>query len=196
MLGSDDFNFGTPEARDGIERLLDVLEAHSEIDIASGRHNNLPYEGFMHVEPGRYIKETRLVPNGEPFQKCDLTVNYLLARTTTLRDVPWDEDIVPIGGEHGQFFLDLKEAGKTVVWVPGVNIDALPGELSAQNDPRYWQLRGRAAKTGHRIFLAKRGVRDYYGFDDPTPPRILIAIMTCEELAARADVHVGLGSRM
>jgi len=204
LLGSDDFDFGSIEARQGVIKLYGVLENYPDLDIAAGRHNNIPYEGFLDYVPGQYIKETRLVPRGNPpFYKVDLCVNYFLAKTKTLIEVSWDEDIVPIGGEHGQFFLHLKEARKKVAWVPGVNIKALPYTPAWQH-PDYAMYRSRAKSFGHKIFLKKRNVKDYYGFDEPlpkqsqefithtpkpTPPppgaKLLIAITSCHRYRSR-----------
>src|SRR3954464_2529407 len=82
LMGCDDFDFRMPAALTGIEKLKDILDRHPEIDVASGRRSNEPYEGFLSIVPGQYIKETRLVPDGtKEFYKVDLTVNYFLART-------------------------------------------------------------------------------------------------------------------
>jgi hypothetical protein len=120
--------------------------------------------------PGSHIKETRLEPcPGLEFYCVDLTVNYFLARTN--RIIPWDETIRPIGGEHGDWFLSMKEAGRKVVWVPGVNITALTlgtGEGQVRppgQDYRYNGFRRRAYQCGHTIFKKKRNIVDYIGFD-------------------------------
>lgn len=163
LMGCDDFDFSKPEARAGIEKLVDIIEKYPEIDVASGRHNGNPYEGFLSIVPGQYIKETRLVPDGkQEVYKVDLTVNYFLVRADVVRAYPWDERM-KIGGEHGDWFLTLKDEGRLVVWVPGVNIT----EFAVPNgsDPAYGRYRGRARELGHKIFLEKRGVRDYHGFD-------------------------------
>src|SRR5665213_903542 len=208
LIGSDDFNFDAV-AHQGILKMLDVLEHNPDTDLAAGRHNNLPYEGFLDYVPGSHIKETRLDPDGKQlFYQVDLTVNYFIARTETLRQIPWDETIVPIGGEHGDFFLSLKEAHKKVVWIPGVNINSLPFDSRKQH-PNYDRLRGRAKSTGHQIFLKKRGIDKYYGFEEPIiksdipnitvlanpetihapNPQPLIAIITCHRYADRAEVQ-------
>lgn len=163
LLGCDDFDFSTSEARQGIERLLSVLEENPDIDVASGRVDNHPYEGFLEYKPGHFIREHRLTPNHTaPFFDVDLTVNYFLARAA--RIVPWD-DRMKIGGEHGDWFLSMKEAGRRVVWVPGVNITTLHlGTSKNVQSPLYGGFRGRALELGHRIFKEKRGIRDYIDF--------------------------------
>lgn len=162
LMGCDDFDFRHYEARPGIEKLVNILDQHPEIDVASGRRANEPYEGFLSIVPGQYIQETRLRPNGaQEYYKVDLTVNYFLARTEIVRRFPWDERM-KIGGEHGDWFLDLKEAGRHVVWVPGVNITEF--NVANGTHPKYHWFRGRAVNLGHKIFLEKRGVKDYKGF--------------------------------
>lgn len=170
LCGSDDFNFSTLEARHGIEKLVKVLDENPDIDVAGGRHEGMEYEGYLEYVPGSHIKETRLEPcPGLEFYCVDLTVNYFLARTN--RIIPWDETIRPIGGEHGDWFLSMKEAGRKVVWVPGVNITALTlgtGEGQVRppgQDYRYNGFRRRAYQCGHTIFKKKRNIVDYIGFD-------------------------------
>ena len=195
-MGSDDFDFSTVEARAGIEKLLRVLDDHRSVDVAGGHHNHQRYEGFLELVPGSHIKETRLFASDGhgthppslsreyEVYRVDLIVNYFLARTESIAPFPWDERM-KIGGEHGDWFLTLKHAGKTVVWVPGVNINELPRDRSKVH-PDYAKYRGRALSLGHRIFLEKRGIKQYFGFDDPVPaalkpaPKILLAIITCK----------------
>jgi hypothetical protein len=165
LCGCDDFDFSTKRVREGIERMVAVLDENPDIDVAGGRVNDRAYEGFLEYVPGNYIRETRLeqVP-WLPFHPVDLTVNYFLARTH--RIVPWDETIRPIGGEHGDWFLSMKEAGRKVVWVPGVNINTLNlGNGSGVQDPRYSNFRRRAFACGHTQFKNKRNIKDYIGFD-------------------------------
>jgi hypothetical protein len=170
LMGSDDFDFSTPEARAGIIKLLQVLKSSeinfgSEIDVAAGRVNNRPYEGFLEFVPGQYIKEHSIGPRqSTQITRVDIAVNYFLARAELLRKFPWDKTIRPIGGEHADWFLDLKAAGRSVVYVPGVNINELPKDRSKEH-PSYREFRYRCWE-GHAIFMKKRGIKMYYGFDE------------------------------
>jgi len=165
LMGCDDFDFGTQEARNGIIKLLETLDNNPHIDVAGGHVNNNSYEGFLQLFPGSHIKETRLRPDGKrPYYKVDLTVNYFLARTESIRSFPWDERM-RIGGEHFDWFWDLKRASKYVVWVPGVNINQLPYNVKNEHHD-YAKFRGRAVNLGHKIMLEKRGVKRYLGFDE------------------------------
>jgi hypothetical protein len=186
LMGSDDFDFSTEEARRGIMRLLSVLEANFRIDVAGGHVNGDIYEGDLIVAPGQYIAQTKLVPSETGITPCDLVVNYFLARTESIRPYPWDARM-KIGGEHGDWFLTLKENGLRVVAVSGVNITTLPYDRSKE-DPRYGDFRGRASTLGHVIFLRKRGVVQFYGAGETIPDKarlpffkkVLIALYTCD----------------
>src|SRR5262249_34171231 len=78
------------------------------------------------------------------------------------------------------------DAGKTVVWVEGVNINELPRDRRKEH-PEYGRYRGRAMSLGHKIFLQKRGITHYISFDEALPAALkrrrktLIAIITCKE---------------
>lgn len=193
LMGCDDFVFDC-EARAGIEKLLSVLNDNPTFALASGRVMNVPYEGFFEIAPGDYVKEHPLVVKKEkPFYKVDLTVNYFLARVELIRDVVYDSRM-KIGGEHGDYFLEMKRLGRTVVWVPGVSIKNMEcfGHI-AGNDDKYEGYRGRARYLGHQMFLKKYGVRHHIGFDMsveefrnlPVRKTILIAIVTCHKNSDR-----------
>ena len=96
--------------------------------------------------------------------KVDLAVNFFLARTEVLREVPWDETIRPIGGEHADWFLDLKAAKKTVAFLPFANINTQPYD-PAKQDLRYKEFRRRALTTGHALMKQKRNIKQYISFD-------------------------------
>jgi glycosyltransferase involved in cell wall biosynthesis len=161
LLGCDDFDFR--DARPGIEKLLGVLERHPEIDVAGGRVENNPYEGFLELVPGECIREHSLTTDGAAeFYPVDLTVNYFLARTE--RMLPWDARM-KIGGEHGDWFLAMKEADRRVVWVPGVSISTLPANRKKMIHPDYGKYRRRAVTQGFQVFKQKRDIQYYVGFD-------------------------------
>jgi glycosyltransferase involved in cell wall biosynthesis len=168
LMGCDDFDFSTAEARAGVEKLVRVMDEFPEIDVAGGRVDHRPYEGFLEYNPGEYIKETPLTgegPAGTVYLTVDLTVNYFMARTESIRPFPWPEEM-RIGGEHVCFFLDLKLANKYVVWVPGVNVNTLKlGQGSNVQDPRYRGFRMRAINLGHPLMKKRYDIKDYIGFD-------------------------------
>lgn len=163
LLGCDDYDFSTPEARAGIERMVNVLDAWSDVDVVVGTYNGKAYEGLLEHKPGEYIREHRIKPEG--ITKIDIGVNYFLARTDVLREVPWDENIRPIGGEHGDWFMMIKQARKRVIFVPGCHITSftLEGENAIHRD--YRKMRNRAW-MGHEVMLKKWNIKRWIGFDE------------------------------
>jgi hypothetical protein len=167
LLACDDVDFSTSQARQGVEKLVEVLDRYPEIDVAGGRVNNKCYEGFLEYSSD-FIREHLLNSYDcctENFVSVDITVNYFLARTEILRRFPWPKEM-KIGGEHVCLFLDLKLAGRKVVWVPGVNIDTLHlGTGSDVQDPRYREFRKRAIDLGHPLMKKRYNISSYIGFN-------------------------------
>ena len=160
LIGSDDFEFGPVEVREGIEKLQEVLTLNPDIDIASGRVNNRPYE-FDLIDEGDKVTEVPVRYNvHDPifpwYQQADLTVNYFLARKEVFQKVRWDNDVKIGGGEHGSFFVDCKRSGVKTVYVTGVNIN----EQQVKNSPRYNLYRRRAMDPARPCF-DRRGIKKY-----------------------------------
>ena len=166
LIGCDDFDFSTADVRKGIIQMAEALRDF-RVDVVAGRVNSRPYEGYLKYVSGEYIKERRLDINLKLniYPIVDIAANYFVARTEVLREVPWDENIRPIGGEHVDWFLDMKAAGKIVIAAPWANIDQMPYDASKQH-PLYKQYRNRAFSTGHQLMMEKRGIKNYFGFDD------------------------------
>jgi hypothetical protein len=171
-LMADDFEVDS-DVRRAMIRMVDILDAYRTPDVVCGTFNSRSYEGSLEVKPGQYIKEHRLnwvtdfplaMSDKINLWKVDIAVNWFTARRKAMLDVPWDESIGPIGGEHADWFLDMKAAGKTVIWTPGLNINEQPKDATKE-DPAYGGMRKRVW-DGHKLMLAKRGVKVYYGFDD------------------------------
>lgn len=166
LLFCEDFRMD-PEAKRGVERMLDLLQREPNIDVAAGRVNRTAYEGYLQYVPGQYIRETRLdarsVGNA-PWHYVDLTANYFLGRRSTMKRFPWPEEC-KIGGEHVCFFLDMK-LGKPpgrVAFVPAANINTF-GEIPDGADPRYLEYRARAAALGHEAMKRRYDIKQYIGF--------------------------------
>lgn len=171
LIASDDFDFSSPEARKGVIEMAMVLKYNTNVDVVAGRVNNKPYEGNLEYVPGEYIKEHRTHKGLMPFilkpltlWKIDIAANYFLARTEVLKEIPWDEEIRPIGGEHVDFFLDLKAANKVVAYLPFANVDTFPYQPIKQH-PMYRDFR-RRAYIGHEQMMKKRKIKRYYSFDE------------------------------
>lgn len=158
LIGSDDFLFDW-SAREGIKKLVEVLDNNPDVDIASGRLNNRPYE-FNLIDGGDVITEvpvdTSHLHESLYYVECDLTVNFSLMRKRVFDRVRWDGTVKIGGGEHGAFFLDCKRAGFKTVWVPGVNISEQPG----RDSQRYREFRNRA-NSPERPCFKSRGIKRY-----------------------------------
>lgn len=179
LIGSDDFNFDQDGVREGIEKMVAVLDHDSSIAVASGRVNNNPYESLLEfggsngtawVKSVRGYREERHTPGGIAYQLCDLTVNYSLIRNWIFRSsinpqgICWDGGEVKIGGgEHGAFYVDLKRAGYGVAYVPGANINEL-GRHPQWEYPTYGRMRARARAPG-LLCLRKRGIHRWQRMD-------------------------------
>lgn len=158
LIGSDDFDF-TLEAAEGIVKLQEVLDSCPEVHIASGRVYNRPYEFYLEENNG-VVTEIPVTPSPGstvPWHyDVDLTVNYSLIRDGVLDEIRWDDDVKIGGGEHGAFFLDVKQAGFKVVYVPGVNIN----EQKFPSSQEYRQFRARA-RSPERPCFERRGIKRY-----------------------------------
>jgi hypothetical protein len=161
LVGSDDFDFSPTKVREGIEKLLEVLEHNEELSIVSGRVNHRPYE-FDLIDEGNTVIEVPKNYFADEllwYAEVDLTVNYSLIRNDTFEYVGWDDGPgAPKigGGEHGSFYVDCKRTGLKVAWVPNVNIKEQAGEDSIE----YRSLRNRA-RLKNRPCFAKRGIERY-----------------------------------
>lgn len=159
LIASDDFDFSQFSAQDGVMRLLYTLEEYPDIDIASGRVNNRPYE-FNLLDEGSTITEVDAKIPDNPKQyvnPCDLTVNYSLVRSKVFQKIGWDDGIKIGGGEHGAFFLDVKRAGFKVAYISGVNINE---QLNRRPSDEYLNFRNRA-RSPERPCFKKRGIKKY-----------------------------------
>src|SRR6202045_4942499 len=58
LMASDDFDF-TIDTRAALIRMAEILDAFT-VGVIGGTYNDRRYEGYLKVEPGEYIKETRL----------------------------------------------------------------------------------------------------------------------------------------
>jgi hypothetical protein len=167
LIGSDDFEFGQPGVREGVERMQKVLDAVPSLALVSGRVDQRPYE-FCWEHGERSLRE---IPgyhgsgevDGVKYHLCDLTVNYSLIRTKIFQPrhgIKWDGGDVKIGGgEHSAFFLDLQRAYWSVAYVEGVNINQMPRCFRSMH-PSYPAMRARARQMG-RPCLKRRGIDVY-----------------------------------
>jgi hypothetical protein len=160
LVSCDDFDHDDPAVRTGVEKMVDTLDTHSELDIVSGRLKNRgPYEFTLtERQSGEWYE--RPLPDSDYFRSivsCDITVNYSLIRYSVFdAGIHWDEEEVIGEGGHGTFFLDVKQAGFKVAYLPGV-------EIAEQNTPdsaEYISYRRRACGSSRACFK-KRGIKKY-----------------------------------
>lgn len=163
LIGSDDFDFGEPGVREGIERMATVLNGVPDIGVASGRVSNQSYEFLLDLG-NDWVRQRRgyhasgsAGPIG--YQLCDLTFNYSLIRREVFDKVRWDDDVKIGGGEHGAFFIDVKRAGWKVCVVSGVNIREMKGNVPG-NHRDYETMRARA-RNPERPCYVRRGINHY-----------------------------------
>lgn len=165
LIASDDFAMGQEHIRADVTRMVETLDQVSTLDIVSGRVNNNPYESTL-TEAGDQVFERQGYTSEEScqagaYKRCDLTVNYCLIRRELLDKIRWDEDVKIGGGEHGMFYLDVKRAGGKVAYLPGVNVNELPGNIPGWQHTDYPNYRGRARTPGRPCAL-RRGVAKYW----------------------------------
>jgi hypothetical protein len=159
LIASDDFDFSNESVRDGVVRLQYTLDEYPDIDIASVRVNNRPYEFDLKDEGDTITEVPANIPdNPKQFiNPCDLTVNYSLIRSKVFQKVGWDDDVKIGGGEHGAFFVDVKRAGFKVAYVSGVNINE---QLNRRPSNEYLEFRNRA-RSPERPCFDKRKIKKY-----------------------------------
>jgi hypothetical protein len=157
LVASDDFDFSPPEVVRGIEKLVDVLD-HTDVDIASGRVNNWPYEFDLEDLGDTIIEHIAHVPAHPTLWavNCDLTVNYSMIKRRVFEKVSWDNDQMIGQGEHGAFFVDCKRAEFSTAYIPGVNINT----QRKVDPPEYKPYRARAHSPERSCFV-KRGIKKY-----------------------------------
>lgn len=158
LLGTDDFVFDE-QARIGVETMTSVLNSFPDIDVVTGRVNHKPYEGFISVSEDTIAEVPLHLDRDDIPVQVDLAANYFLGRTKRL--LPWRGDF-KIGGEHIVWFLDMKNAGRKIYWVPGVNINTQLYD-PAKQDPRYNEFR-RRARHGHEQMKKLLGIERYIDF--------------------------------
>lgn len=167
LIGSDDFDFANPLARQGVERMQKVLDVDPKVGVVSGRFNAKPYEFCWARSPRelreeKRVKETRKTPEGVAYHIVDLTANWSLVRRSVFDRVSWDGGDVKIGGgEHAAFYMDVEAAGWETAVVEGSVIYELgpPGKYGC--DPKYRDYRGRARSSPERPCLKRREIDRY-----------------------------------
>ncbi len=149
LMVNDDYLF--QGKRDGVDHMLEVLASDSLIGVVCGTYNDIDYQGWIREKPGR-IEETmcpREYTQGPVL--VDICACYgVMRREVFTKGVRWDGRY-KIGGEHGDWFMDVKRAGWAVCFTPFAKINEGPGEPH----PDYASYRNRS--DWKRIYRAKHG---------------------------------------
>ena len=160
VLLDDDFFF-IPATR--LDILLDIVK-HRGFDLAAGKYDGPqwgPGSGNIELAQGNLSIKMGAPPrrmfNGLPVY--DFTNNFFLAKTETLRDVPWDNRF-KIYGEHTDFFLRYS-ARYRVTFVD---------EVAIGHDSSGYSFRGGMLRHGPsrgcrslRILARKHGFERFHG---------------------------------
>ena len=163
LIGDDDFLY---DDKAMVDRMVKFLDNHPEFDLVGGRimeNNKLRnYQGFIDINPDHL--EYRIVhenivkdfdkKSGLRFKKVDLTFNFFVARTESIRDVPWDENI-KVAYEHSHWFISIKKAGKNVAFSPDPIVDHKKQKYDVSKE--YQQYRAR--KSDKTYFFKSLGIK-------------------------------------
>lgn len=88
----------------------------------------------------------------------DLVLNFFAARTETIRQVRWDDDLKL--GEHVDFFLRCQDAGVRVGYYPaGCQANHVPARSAQYNGPRQEK-----ARIHRELFMKKRSFTSIGGW--------------------------------
>ena len=169
LYGDDDFLF---TGRTNLGPVIDFLASRPDVALVTGgmidhvagkdggsRRKKRRYETYicrdlankgLIIIPIDYVDAVVAVHRGEVFYKCDLGLNWAMARTSLFADerLLWDPQF-KTAGEHENFFLQIKEfGGGQVMFYPGMECDHMP-----ETNPDYEALRTREA--GWEAFAKK-----------------------------------------
>ena len=162
LIGDDDFLY---DDKAKIDRMVRFLDNHPEFDLVGGRileNNNIRnYQGFINLHPDHLeykIVHENIVKDvdkesGLRYKKVDLTFNFFVARTESIRDVPWDENI-KVAYEHSHWFISIKKAGKNVAFSPDPIVDHKKQKYDVSKE--YQQYRAR--KSDKNYFFKSLGI--------------------------------------
>lgn len=171
LLLDDDFIF-SKETK--IENFLCILEK-TDFQIVAGQvfdfgKKRLVFKGIMEVEDNvLFLNNYRKGRNVDGYICYDFVLNFFLARTQTLRDHPWDNDLKI--REHEEYFWRLKNKKVLITSTPTVSISHFPTSDIVINGDMYFEKRVERMKFYHALACRKIGVKDfcsigarYYGF--------------------------------
>lgn len=161
LVGDDDFYY-TNEAN--IENMVAFLEKNKSFDLIGGRVREngkiQNYQSFMELKNNILIytplKLDRFKYDGNiQYKECDLTFNFFVGRTSTLKDIEWDENI-KVSYEHSDYFLTLQKYNKKVAFTPDAVVVHKPAHVYVPPN-EYSKYRRR--KNDKDYFFEKHKIR-------------------------------------
>lgn len=170
LVGDDDFYY-TDEAK--VDKMRWFLTSHEEAALIGGRIREAgivkDYQGRIDREDdGIVYKELDLNQSWEiegrselRYAEADITFNYFLARTSNVRDIPWDEQI-KVAYEHSDWFISLKDARRKVFFTPDAIVVHKPEHVEVKEIGRYKTFRYRRNDRLH--FFRKHKIKWSIGF--------------------------------
>lgn len=128
----DDFVF-RPDTR--LERLIDALETHPDLDIVGGHADdgNKPWQMFGDAKPAK--RGDLLI--------CDYVRNFFAARTLSVQQIGGWSERTKIGGEHREFFSRAKSNGLGVALLRDVQVGHFRRQTNRELQRRYSRFRHR-----------------------------------------------------
>jgi GT2 family glycosyltransferase len=165
---NDDFLFDGD--RDGVRRMVDLLEAMPEFGLACGTWCGRDYQGWLRRTKGRVeelpfpkhpVVEERYDRCGPHlYREVDLCAVYCVMRRTVFTDTGVRVDgRYKIGGEHGDWFMDVRDAGWKVAFTPFADISQID---DAPTSREYYDMRLR--QDWKRVYREKHGPHTYKYF--------------------------------
>lgn len=144
LLLDDDFIF---TERTDVKKLLRV--AQKGFDVVGGAVEGLEYNGILRKNDNvlEYIKADYGTFDGFPIY--DMVLNFFIARTDSIRDIRWDNELKL--AEHTDFFLRAQGKLK-ITFLPDVIV-----EHDHQKSPEYLVYR-RRARMFMDLFMRKHGI--------------------------------------
>lgn len=152
FIGADSLKFNS-----SINSLNDVVDHIGVIDkMGFEIENRIPWEGWIKLIPGEcfeltYIQKT---PDRTTFA-CNICRNFFVAKTNSLYDVNWDEELVM--AEHEDHAWRYSQKYKTF-WTNVISGEYI-GEKSKKDGSDYAKLRAENWKNGRETLLKKYGLK-------------------------------------
>ncbi|HNR54370.1 MAG TPA: methyltransferase domain-containing protein, partial [Flavobacteriales bacterium] len=194
---ADDFDMGSDAVKEGVLKMLDVLDSDTEVGIVSGRVNGAPYEGYVRetvredgLKDMTAVRVSDDAPKlqtsaGTEYIECDCTVNFSLIRRELMQSFTWDEKY-KIGGDHLDLYMHCWKKGMKVAYCVGVNVDTMPPFPGAMH--REYPVYRKRARLALPWAFERHGWNSWTNFDGNVDTRESVAewVRKNERLMPRA----------